>query len=123
MEEGVGAESGAGAVRLPFVLEKALVGIDVFVLRGVNGTGRGRAIGGPIAIGVLRPKAVEHEGWMCCALGGAGMGIAELRRPGEIEQIVVEAGTGGGQSRACGGNGRGLRCRGWRGFASCDDEK
>ena len=38
-EEGVWSEAGAGAVGAPFVLEQALVGVDVRVLGGIRGAG------------------------------------------------------------------------------------
>ena len=38
----------------------------------------------------LGPEAVEDEGEVLGALGGVGVGGAELGRPGEIEEVVVE---------------------------------
>ena len=45
---------------------------------------------GPRAGEVLGPEAVEDEGVALGALGGVGVGVAELGRPGEVEEVVVE---------------------------------
>jgi len=79
------------------------------------------------AVGVLGPEAVEDEGGAAGALGGVRVGVAKLRRPGEVEEVVVErlAGAcldgegGGGGVWARGGLGRRLR---WR-RAAGEDEK
>jgi hypothetical protein len=59
---------------------------------GAEGVG---AVLGIAAVVVLWPEAVEHEGGVVGALGGIGVPVAEFRRPGEIEQVVVETGCGG----------------------------
>lgn len=122
LEEGIGAQAGAGAVGLPLVTEKAEVGVDVFVLRGTSGPGFGGTVGRPVTVGVLRPETVEDKGWMGGALGSAGMGVAELGRPGEIEQIVVEAGAGAGLDGSSGTLGSGLRGGIGLGFTSSEGE-
>jgi hypothetical protein len=90
-EKCVGGESGAGAVSAPLVLKQALVGVDVLVGRGVGWAGCVGAILRIGAVVVLRPETVEDEGRVCGALGGVGVGMTKLRRPGEVEEIVVEA--------------------------------
>ena len=77
-EEVVGGEAGAGAVGLPLVAEEAGVGVDVAVLGGVAGAGGVGAVLGVGAVEVLGPEAVEDEGGVLGALGGVGMGVAEL---------------------------------------------
>jgi len=89
-EEGVGGEPGAGAVGLPLVLEEAGVGVDVGVLGGVGGAGGVGAVLRVGAVGVLGPEAVEDDGGVAGALDGGGVRVAELGRPGEVEEVVVE---------------------------------
>src|SRR5277367_5944486 len=114
-EEGVWGEAGACAVGLPFVAEKAGVGVDVGELGGVGWAGVGGAVLGPGAGEVLGPEAVKDEGVALGALGGVAVGVAELGGPGEVEEVVVEVlfAGGGGDCRVsfCGGGGFGLR--GW----------
>jgi hypothetical protein len=66
---------------------------------------------------------VEYEGGALGALGGVGVGVAELGRPGEVEEVVVEGGAGveagGGGARARRRFGRRLRSR----FAGSKGEK
>ena len=69
-EEGVGRESGAGAVGAPLVTEEAGIGVDVAVGRGVARAVVGRAVLRIAAVGVLGPKAVKDEGGALGALGG-----------------------------------------------------
>ena len=80
---------------LPLVTEKSAVGVDVAVLAGVPWAGVGGAVLDEGAGVVLGPEAVEGEGEALGALGGVGVGVAELGRPGEVEEVVVE-GLGGG---------------------------
>jgi hypothetical protein len=94
-EEGIGGEAGASAVGAPLVLEKALVGVDVLVGGGIGGAGGARAVFGIGAVVVLGPEAMKDEGGVRGALGSVGVGVAELRGPGEVEEVVVEAGAGG----------------------------
>ncbi len=110
-EEGVGGEAGAGAVGLPLVAEEAGVGVDVAEGAGVLRAGEGGAVLGVGAVGVLGPEAVEDEAQVLGALAGGGVGLAELGRPGEVEEVVVEvAGGGFGLLRGVGGgSGCGLR--------------
>jgi len=91
VQEIAGGETGASAVSAPLVLKQALVGVNVFVGRGVGWAGCVGAILRIGAVVVLRPEAVEDEGRVCGALGGVGVGMTKLRRPGEVEEIVVEA--------------------------------
>ena len=95
-EEGVGGETGAGAMGAPFVIEESGVGVDVGELSGVAGAGGVGAVLGVGAVEVLGPEAVEDEGGVLGALGGGGVGVAELGRPGEIEEEVVEVLWAGG---------------------------
>jgi len=43
----------------------------------------------------LGPEAVQDEGEVLSALGPAGVGGAELRRPGEVEKVEVEGAVAG----------------------------
>jgi non-ribosomal peptide synthetase component E (peptide arylation enzyme) len=74
-------------------MEQALVWIYVIELARVGRTRSGGAAIGICAVVVLRPQAMKHKRWVRGALGGVGMGVAELRRPGEIEQVEIEPGT------------------------------
>jgi len=89
-EEGVGGEAGAGAVGLPLVAEETGIGVDVTVLAGVLWAGVVGASLGVAADVVLGPETVEDEGEVLGALGGVGVGVTELWRPGEVEEIKVE---------------------------------
>lgn len=80
---------------VPFVLQQALVGVDITEGGWVGWAGGVGAVFRIAATGVLRPEAVEDECRMRGALNGVGMRVAELRRPREIEQVVVETGTCG----------------------------
>ena len=117
-EEGVGREAGAGAVGAPLVLEEAGVGVEVGEFaRGRRGRGRWCSARGRAAGVVLRPEAVEDEGDVLGALGvvgGVGVGDAELGRPGEVEEVVVEGGVAGCSLWVAGGeNGGGPVGGGW----------
>ena len=110
-EEGVGGEAGACAVGLPFVAEETGVGVDVTVLAGVLGAG---VVGTPLGVAtniVLGPETVEDEGEVLGALGGAGVGVTKLWRPGEVEEIEVEV-LLDGFGRGVGGVGRLAWCCG-----------
>ena len=104
-EEGIGRKAGAGAVGLPLVTEEAGVGVEVAVGGGVTWAGGIRAVLGEGAGGVLGPEAVEDESGVLGALGGVGVRVAELGRPGEIEEVVVEGLRGGGFEGKRGGAG------------------
>jgi hypothetical protein len=91
LEEIVRAQAGTGAVGAPFMLKESLVGIDVAEGGWIGGAGSFGAIFGISAVDILRPEAMEDEGGVRGALGGAGMRVAELGRPGEVEQVVVES--------------------------------
>lgn len=116
-EEGVGGETGAGAVGAPLVLEEAGVGVDVGELRGVGWAGCAGAVLRIGAVGVLGPEAVKDEGRVAGTLGCVGMRVAELRRPGEVEEVVVEVLRAADWDVKCRGRGvwgwRGLRCGLW----------
>ena len=93
---------------LPFVLEEAGVGVDVGELRWVGWAWVGGAVLRPGAGEVLRPEAVEDEGVALGALGGVAVGVTELGRPGEVEEVVVEvlfAGRGGDSDAGFGSSG------------------
>ena len=94
----------------PFVLEEAGVWVDVGVLRWVGGTGGVGAVLRVGAVGVLGPEAVEDEGGVTGALGSGGVGVTELRGPGEVEEVVVE-GLGGAGGAGLDGESRGVRAR------------
>jgi hypothetical protein len=70
-EKAASVEAGAGTMRAPLMLEESRVGVDV----------------------LLRPEAVKDEGEVRGAFGGIGMGVAELRKPGEVQEVVVESGA------------------------------
>jgi hypothetical protein len=57
---------------------------------------------------------VEDEGGALGALGCVGVRVAELRRPGEVEEVVVEGLGGGGFDRL-----RGCRTGARDGGAGC----
>ncbi len=90
VEEGVGGEAGACAVGAPLVPEESGVGIDVGVGGRVAWAGVGGAVLRIAAIGVLGPEAVEYEGGSLSALGCVWVGVTELWRPAEVEEVVVE---------------------------------
>jgi len=92
-EEGVCREPRAGAMGAPLVLEKSLVGVDVFIGGGVGGTCCVGAVFGISAVVILRPEAVEDKGGVRGALGCIRVGVAELGRPGEVEEIVIKTGA------------------------------
>lgn len=97
VEEGVGGETGAGAVGLPLVLEEAGIGVEVAEGGGIGRAGDVGAVFGVGAVVVLGPETVEDEAEVLGALGFLGVGGAELGRPGEVEEVEVEvAGVAGG---------------------------
>ena len=100
MEEGVGRETGTCAVRMPLVFQQVIVGVDITVLRWIGWAGSAGTVLRIGTIRVLWPESMQRESAVLRALGCAGMAVAELGRPGEIEQIVVEDGRlpGGGKS-------------------------
>jgi len=102
VEEVIRGEAGAGTVGPPLVVEEAGVGVEVAVGGGVTRAGGVGAALGVGAGGVLGPEAVEDEGGVLGALCGGGVAVAELGRPGEIEEVVVE-GLLGGWGRGGGG--------------------
>ena len=95
-KEGVGTEAGAGAVGAPLMLEETLVGVEVGVASWIGGARFVRAVLRIGSVGVLRPEAVEDERRVAGALGRVWMGVAELGRPGEVEEVVVEVLRGSG---------------------------
>jgi hypothetical protein len=120
-EEGIGGETGASAVGAPLVLEEALVGVNVFVCGGIGRTGGAGAVFGISAVVVLGPEAMEDEGGVGGAFGSVGMGVAELGRLGEVEEVVVEAGADGEGGVLRGG--RGICAGGVGGFAGGEGEE
>jgi len=84
-EEGVRAQSGTGSVRGPLVLQKAGVWIDVAVSAGVRRTWAIGAVLWIRSVVVLRPEAMQDEGWMCRAFLRIWVGVTELRRPRQIQ--------------------------------------
>ena len=83
-------KTGAGPVLLPLVLQQTRVAIDIAVLRRIGWTGRIRAALRIRAVIVLRPQAVHHKRRVLGALRCRTMRGTELRRPGQIEQVIVE---------------------------------
>ncbi len=77
----------------PLMLKQAGVGKDVPERGWVRGSGGIRAMLGVGAVVILWPEAMQNEAEADGALRFARVCGAELRRPGEIEQIEVE-GTG-----------------------------
>ncbi len=86
----ISRQTGAGAVRLPFVLEQRCVRVDVSVLRGTGGAGIVAAILWIGAVVILRPQAMQREGTVLSALGRGGVPVAELWRPRKVEHVKVE---------------------------------
>ena len=80
----------------PLVTEETGVGVDVGEGGGIAWAGVGGAVLRITTVGVLWPEAVEDEGGALGALGCVGVRVAELGRPGEVEEIVVEGLGGGG---------------------------
>ena len=95
---------------LPLVAEEAGVGVEVAEGGGITRAGGVGAVFGEWARGVLGPEAVEDEGGVLGALCGVGVRVAELGRPGEIEEVEVEGLRRGGFEGKCGG------ARTWDGF-------
>jgi len=124
-EEVVGRHAGAGAVRAPLVTEEAGVGIDVGVLRWIGGAGSVGAVLWVSAIVVLGPETVENEGRVTGALRGSLMGDAELGRPREVEEIVVEGlcGVAGWDGRCRGAGARSGLGRGLWGWGAAGERK
>ena len=86
----------------PFVAKKTWVRVEVAVGGRVIRAWRVGAVFGIAAIVVLGPETVKDKAGMGGALRLVGVGGAELRRPGEIEQIEVEdAGLIRGRRRPC----------------------
>ena len=77
-------------MRAPFMCEETCVGINIFEGRGIGRAGSSGAILGIATVVVLRPEPVQNKGEMRCALGCILMGVTELRRPGEVKQVIVE---------------------------------
>jgi len=78
-------------VRLPFVSQQTGIRIDIAVRGRIGWTGRIRAILRIGSIVPLRPKPMEDKAGVSCALGGARMRMAKLRRPRKAEEIEVKA--------------------------------
>ena len=86
-EKLVRREGGAGSVLAPFMVQQREIGSDIQILLGVCGAttlGTEDRIG---AIVILWPQAVHHEFGMGGALRARALNRAELRRPGEIQEI------------------------------------
>jgi hypothetical protein len=125
-EESVRGEAGAGAVGAPLVTEETGVGVDVGEGGGIAWAWVGGAVLWISAVGVLRPEAVEDEGWALGTLGCVGVRVAELGGPGEVEEVVVEGlvGSGFDRLRSCRSGARG-RLRRWprRRVAGSEEKK
>jgi hypothetical protein len=74
----------------PLVAEETGVRVDVAVCGRIAWTGLGRTVLGISTVVVLRPEAVEDQSRVLGALGCVGVRVAELRRPREVEKVVVE---------------------------------
>jgi hypothetical protein len=108
------------------VLEESGIGIDVRELRGVGWAGCVGTVLRVGAVGVLGPETVKDEGGAAGALSGVGMPVAELGRPGEVEQVVIERLRIAGRKRECCRrvwSRRGLRCGSWGRGTRGEDEK
>ncbi len=102
-------EAGAGAVLGPFVGDQAQIGHDVEHGGWIRQAGRVRTLRRPLAVRVLRPQAMDDESRVgAIAFRAVAMIMAILRRPGEGEQVIVEAASGCGRCpRIVGGTGIG----------------
>jgi len=112
-------------VGAPLMTEEARIGIDIAERRGVAWSGVDGAVLRITTIGVLGPEAVKDESWALGALGRVGVRMAELGRPTEVEEVVVErlCGTGFDSLRGrCAGTWGRLR-RGPRWRVACSEEK
>jgi len=90
LEVVIGIEAAAGSVRGPFVLDQMWVGHDVGHGGWVGEARCGGAVLG-IAVHILRPQAMHHEAVVSAlALRTAGVTVAELWRPGESQDVVIE---------------------------------
>src|ERR1035441_7716263 len=89
---------------LPFMREQTSVRINVLVLARGRWPGSIRTVFGIRPVGVLRPKSVQNKSGMLGAFGCCRVRVAKLRRPGQVEEIKVEARRGAGHF------GRGARC-------------
>lgn len=87
----------------PLVTEEAGVRVDVAVGGGVARAGVSGTILRVSAVGVLGPEAVEDEGRATGALRCVRVRVAELGRPGEVEEVVVERLVSGGLDGDWGG--------------------
>lgn len=94
-KEGIGNQPRAGSVGLPLVLKEARIGVDISIEGRVSGAGGIAAVLRVSPVAGLRPEAVKHEGAVLSAFGSAGVSGAELRGPGEIEEIEIEGTVGG----------------------------
>jgi hypothetical protein len=101
-EEVVCAKPGTGAMSVPFVFEKSRIRVDVLVRGRIDGPRRVRAVLRVCAVLVLRPQTVEYECGVCSTLLGVGVRVAELWRPGQVQQIEIEARCSRSLISACG---------------------
>jgi hypothetical protein len=90
-EKVIRTEAGTCAVGAPFMFQQAPIGVNVFEGRRIAGAGGIRAFLGIASVCVLRPEAMQHERRVRCALWRVSMRITELRRPGQVKQVIVKA--------------------------------
>ena len=72
------------------MFQKAWIGIDIRIHRRIRGAWSIRTVLRIGSIGILGPKAVEDKCGVLRALRRIPVRMAEFRRPGKIQQIVVE---------------------------------
>ncbi len=85
LEIALWSEAGAGAMRLPLVPQETRIRVEIAKVRRVRRRWIFAAVLRVGAVGVLRPKPVEHKAEVPGTLRLRGMGGAELGGPGEIE--------------------------------------
>ena len=105
-EEATRANTGAGAVLGPLVLQKCEVWRDVEVLREVCRSRLFAAEDGVGAVVVLRPEAVQDEARPRGAFWRSTPDGAELGLPGKVHEIEVEAAGLAFVLGVCGARGR-----------------
>ena len=116
---------GTCAMLRPLVVKQPGIGTDIVVLRWIGGAGSVGAVLWVSAIVVLGPETVEDEGRVTGALRGSLMGDAELGRPREVEEIVVEGlcGVAGWDGRCRGAGARSGLGRGLWGWGAAGERK
>ncbi len=87
----IGFEAAAGSVRGPFMLDKRGSGHNIEQRIWVGWAGRIAAVlRASVGAVILRPEPVDNEAQVFGAFGAVWARVAEFRRPGEGEEVVVE---------------------------------